>query len=237
MRTVAFFPSRAELDRFWPRLCSRRQQRDEALNEIRVAFFLEQSGYSVVHWELTDAPPYNVEFAVALGHARNALVEVKSPGWEAEVSMYELREGRAKHDQYIDIEGRVADPVEVIRRTVTKALPKFTGTSQSMIVISDDCFANIGAWGWGPLAMALTHRSLGYGPGLFHDPAYAKIGGVDLFWLTRVNESVIHYGSLCITNPNALPSAALPEEMVARTRTVSIEPVPHLIEQGTALRF
>jgi hypothetical protein len=44
-RLLAFLREHGELDRFWPRLCSRKQQRDEALNEIRVAYFLEVAGY------------------------------------------------------------------------------------------------------------------------------------------------------------------------------------------------
>ena len=192
-RLLAFLRAHGELDRFWPRLCSREHQRDEALNEIRVAYFLESAGFPIVSWELTDAPPYNVEFAVFLGHARSALVEVKSPGWEAELSKQEQQQGRTRQEKYIDMEGRAAGPVEVIRRTVTKALPKFTGTAPSLIVVSDDCFVNLGEWGWGPPTMALTQRSIAYGPGLFHDPAYATIGGVCLFWLSRVNETGVQY--------------------------------------------
>ena len=218
-------------------LSLRRQQRDEALNEIRVAYFLESAGYPVVGWEPTDAPPHNVEFALALGENWKVLVEVKSPGWEAELSKPEQLRGRTKQDKYVDMESRAAGPVEVIRRTVTKALKKFTGAAPSLIVISDDCFVNLGEWGWGPPTMALTRRSIGYGSGLFHDPVYATIGGVCLFWLSRANEKGVEYASLCVPNPNALQSAALPPEMVARIRTVPVEPLPHLIQQGSASRF
>lgn len=236
-RLLSFAALQGEIDRFWPRLSSRRQQRDEALNEIRVAYFLDSAGFPVVDWEVIDAAPYNVEFALALGQSRIALVEVKSPGWEAELSSLEQRKSRTKQEKYIDMAARWAAPVDVIRRTVAKALPKFTGRAPSLIVISDDCFVNLGEWGLGPPNMALTQRSIAYGPGLFHDPAYVTIGGVCLFWLSQANDNGVGYASLCVTNPHALPSAALPPEMVASISTAPVKPVPHLIQQGTAVRF
>jgi hypothetical protein len=236
-RLLTFAQTHGELNRFWTRLCSPGQKRDEALNELHVAYFLESAGFPLIHWEVTDAAPYNVEFAVSVGEERSALVEVKSPGWEGELSMQERLQGRTKQEKYIDTEARVADPVGVIRRTVTKALPKFSGTVPSLIVISDDCFVNLGEWGWGPPAMALTQRSIGCGPGLFHDAAYAVIGAVCLFWLCRVNEAGVHYASRCVTNPNAQQSAMLPAELVARMCTVPGEPTSHLFEPGIPLRF
>lgn len=114
---------------------------------------------------------------------------------------------------------------------------ELTGKAPSLIVVSDDCFVNLGEWGWGPLTMALTQRSIAYGDGLFHDPAYGKIGGVCLFWLSRVNETGVHYGSICVVNPNSEPSAALPVDMAAAICTIPVEPGPHLMEQATLSRF
>jgi hypothetical protein len=144
---LAFLADRSQLVRFWPRLCSRKQQGDEALNEIRVAYLLHSIGCSVSVWEPMDAPPLNVEFSVALGREirSGAFVEVKSPGWEAELTDQERKAGRTRQEKYGDLEARAAAPVRVIRRTLKKAGPKFTGNSPSLIVISDDCFVNLGA--------------------------------------------------------------------------------------------
>jgi len=235
---LGFLRANGELGRFWPRLCgSRRTQRDEALNEVRVAYLLNSIGYPVVTWEPTDQAPYNVEFAVSIGQGRNAMVEVKSPGWESELSEEERSQGRTKRDKYIGIEARAAGPLEVIRRTVTKAVRKFTGSCASLIVISDDCFVSLGEWGWGPIKMALTQQSVAYGPGLFHDPTYATVGGVCLLRVSRVTEGGVQYSSLCLPNENALPAASLPADMVAKLCTVPVEPVPHLMEQGSRGRF
>ena len=59
------------------------------------------------------------------------MVEVKSPGWESELSEQERNEGRTKQDKYAEIEARVAGPLEVVRAAVTKALRKFSGSAPS----------------------------------------------------------------------------------------------------------
>lgn len=119
------------------------------------------------------------------------------------------------------IEGGAAGPVQVIRRAVDKALPKFSGKHPSLVVISDDCFVSLDEWGWGPLTMALTQNALGgYGPGLFLQPEYAAIGAVRLFQAVSYAHKVeIEYYALCVANPNAKPSAAVPDAVVKRLTT------------------
>ncbi len=126
--------------------------------------------------------------------------------------------------------------MEIIGRTVAKALPKSTGARPTLIVISDDCFVNLGEWGYGPLQMALTQLSIGYGPGLFHEPDYRVVGGVALFWVRRVTDHKVEYSSICLANPNA-GAASLPPELASKLCTKPMEPAPHLIEPGTPTRF
>lgn len=221
---LAFLRDRGALSRFWPRLLSRSQQRDEALNEIRVARYLEECGYPVIDWnEPRDAPGSNVEFTVSLGNGPDGFVEVKSPGWEAELSESERRHGRAKQPKYVGMRGGLAGPVQVIRRTVEKARPKFSGNAPSLIVIADDCFVNLGEWGWWPFQMALTTKAIAWGDGLFHKPEYANIGAVSLFWV-RVRGHAVEYNSLCLANPHATASAAMPAELVRRLCTKPVNP-------------
>jgi len=216
---LEFIRTRGALDRFWPRLCSKSQQRDETLNEIRVARHLEDAGYPVVDWnEPVDAPGYSVEFAVSLGQSPNGFVEVKSPGWEAELSDAERRQGRSRLPKYIGSRGGAAGPVQVIRRAVEKARPKFSGNAPSVVVVSDDCFLNLGEWGWGPLQMALSQRSIGWGDGLFHESKYANVGAVCLFWVASYWGRSLEYKSLCMTNPNAA-RAAVPSDFATRLST------------------
>lgn len=219
---LAFAKERDALSLFWPRLRAKHQQRDEALNEIRVARFLYLLGYPVVDWEPVDAGDRKLECAVAIPGQR-MLVEVKSPGWEAELSDEQRTAGRAKEPKYRQnvIEGGATGPVQVIRRAVEKALPKFSGDRPSLVAIPDDCFMSLGEWGWGPLAMALTQNVVGgYGPGLFLQPEYSSIGAVCLFRaVSYADKAGIEYHALCVANPKAKQSAAVPEAVVKRLTT------------------
>jgi hypothetical protein len=201
---LEFLRVRGALDRYWPRLRARRQQRDEAINEMRVAHYLESAGYPVSDWsEPQDAPGYNVEFAISLSDARSAVVEVKSPGWESELSEPERKQGRAQQPKFIGGRGGPSGPVGVIRRAVEKARPKFSGSIPSLVVISDDCFVNLGEWGWGPLQMALSRASAAYGAGLFQKDEFANVGAVCTFWLPSYFGKGIEHKSICMANPSS----------------------------------
>jgi len=219
---LTFAKKRGALNLFWPRLRAKKQQRDEALNEIRVAYFLDLLGYSVVDWEPIDVGNRKLECTVAIPDQR-LLVEVKSPGWEAELSEEQRAAGRANEPKYREnvIEGGAAGPVQVIRKAAKKALEKFSGNHPSLVVISDDCFVNLTEWGWGPLTMALTQNALGgYGPGLFLQPEYSAIGAVCLFQIVYyADRTEVEYHALSVANPNAMPSAIVPDEVVKRLTT------------------
>jgi hypothetical protein len=222
-RLLQFADSHGALSHLRPRLCSRPQQRDEAINEMRTAFYFDSAGYRIVDWtEPADAVGYKVEFSIDLDLKQPAFVEVKSPGWEGELTDIERQSGRAKQPKFTPgkIEGRAAGPVPVIRRAVEKALPKFSGQFPSIVVISDDCFVNLGEWGWGPLQIALTRQTLSaYGSGLFHDPRFNNIGAVCLFRTYAEFGKPLEYRCLCQPNPNAAASCAVPQALATRLST------------------
>ncbi len=232
---LEFIIERGQFDRFLSRLTSRRQQRDEALNEIRTAYLMESLGYPVVAWEPIDAAPYNVEFSVDLGAGFSpGYVEVKSPGWEGELTPEERKAGRKDMDKYIDMEARAASPVGKIRETVEKAARKFSGEFPSLLVILDDFFVSLGNWGWGPLQMALTSSTIAWGPGLFNDPQYITIGAVALLWVKSVKPKGVEFHAICLDNPNVLPTAKLPPQLIKGLCTKLRMPTRDAPQQGSA---
>jgi hypothetical protein len=211
---LSFAQIHGVLDRFRPRLCDKPSKRDEALAELRVEYFLESSGFPIVDFEPKDAGNRTLECSIALGQGQNGLVEVKSPGWESELTDQEIKAGRQKQPKYQHLQGRAAGPVPIIQRAVNKALPKFTGKAPTILFIADDCFMHVGEWGHGPLQMALTQNSITYGPGLFNLLEYATIGAVCLFWdLAIAGKPGIQYNTTSLVNPNAAPSAKIPDHL------------------------
>jgi hypothetical protein len=56
-RLLAFADSQGQLQKFLPRLHTPRpNQRDEALSELRIAFFLHRNGFPIVVWEPSGLP-------------------------------------------------------------------------------------------------------------------------------------------------------------------------------------
>jgi hypothetical protein len=76
--------------------------------------------------------------------------------------------------------------------------------------------------------MALSQNCVGgYGPGLFHDPTYSVIGAVCLFRsVSFLGGEGIEYRALCMRNPNALPSAVVPQVVETLLTT---KPSPQLV--------
>ena len=200
-RLLAFLP-RAQLDKFWSRLKAKQQQRDEALNEIRIAWFLDSLGYPIVDWdEPIDAPGYRTEYSISLPGQSRAFVEAKSPGWGSELTDAERASGRTKGDKYLDeVEGRWADPVGVVRAAVKKAHPKFSGKFPTIVFVSDDCFVNVAEWGDRPLKTALFEGAYGPTriPGMFSTSEYETIGAVCALRVSTVRgPNGIDYECIC----------------------------------------
>ncbi len=230
---LRFLDSQSERAHYYPRLRANERLRDAALQAVRVAYHLHTHGFPVLDWRPVDAPGHDVEFSVRLPDGRPCFVEVKGPTWQSELSPAEIAGGRTKQPKYLGVQGGAVGPAQTIQYAVEKALPKFTGNVPSLVVIADDCFVNLGKWGYGPLQVALTRQSLAYGDGLFHDPAKRTIGAVALFWIGRTDP--VEYALASIANPNAAPAAELPKELLEILKTKPSEPAPWTLPQASPI--
>src|SRR5271157_4025019 len=84
-------------------------QRDSALEELRVAYHLEQNGFTVTEWRPVGDAGNEGEFMVRGRSNRSVFVEVKSPGWEGELTVEQRRSGRLNYPKYINGEGGAVD--------------------------------------------------------------------------------------------------------------------------------
>jgi hypothetical protein len=220
-RLLGFLDQCGELDRYRPRLTAKHQQRDEALQEIRVAYFLNGLGYKIHEWEPEDAG--TLEFSISKSGSELVFVEVKSPGWESELTDAERAQGRAKFGKFMG--RRAIDPMGVIRKSVKKAQQKFSGKVPSLLVIADDCFVPLAGLGSAPLKAALLDGSVAYGKGLLEDPQFSNIGAVSLFGFFGTNRMPgIQYDAICHPNPHAQQSAQVPQDLISTVHTIPWEP-------------
>jgi hypothetical protein len=187
--------------------------------ELRVAFYLEANGFRVVEWSPQGVGGHLGEFAVEGASRRRVFVEVKSPGWEGELSDEERRGGRKAQPKYIDLEGRSVAPWRKVRYEVEKAYRKFHPHIPNLLVIADDLFVSLEDGTDLHIGQALYSDSKAE-PGYFTDARYERLGGVGVFWvksgriwLSEYRRSHPDYQMRLFLNPNALSATALPSEM------------------------
>ena len=102
---LKFADGKGCLRRFVPNLEGRNNQRDEALNELRLAYLLENLDFSIIQW---DPPGLNGrigEFLLKSPEGTCIFTEIKSPGWESELSPEQIKAGRTKLPKYIGLGG------------------------------------------------------------------------------------------------------------------------------------
>ena len=141
---LEFIKSKGEIERFIPRLNSKRtQQRDETLAEISSAYLIEKHlNYPIISWEQNTVKKKDVEFVIKC-NSDKVYCEVKSPGWEGELKQKERMSVRKKFPKYQKGEGRFYSLIEPIKYTIEKAYPKFLNNTKNLLIINDDFFVSI----------------------------------------------------------------------------------------------
>jgi hypothetical protein len=213
---LAFVQAHNRLASFWPRLTSTRtQERDDALQEIRVARFLTSNGFPIAQWEPLGNRNFIGEFSVQAPRSAPVCVEIKSPGWDGELTPAERDSGRAKQEKYLDLEGRAVGPAQKIRMSVRKAYPKFHPSQPNLLVIADDLFVALTDWGALPVQQALFHTStvLEGEQGYFVTPRFENLGGVAVF-KAEMSGKGLHYEFVLYPNPLVRRETSLPKAFV-----------------------
>jgi hypothetical protein len=214
---LGFLKLQNRLDAFWPRLSdSRPAERDDALQEIRVARFFAANAFPVVQWEPAGNGKYIGEFSIQGAQSEPIFVEIKSPGWEGQLSQAERDAGRTKQPKYEDLRGGPDDPWRGIRASVKKAYPKFSPSQSNLLVIADDRFTPLATWGrlGAEQALLIKNNQLDGEPGYFTSSAFENLGGVALFKAEDEVLEGLHYTLILFPNPMALRGAALPKSFV-----------------------
>jgi hypothetical protein len=212
---LGFLRRQGQLERFWPRLRSPRpHERDEALQEIRVAYHLSERGFPICDWEPLGAGEHKGEFNIRARESSLVFVEVKAPGWESELSDAQRAAGRQKEEKYRrGIEGGAVGPWRGIRQAIRKAYPKFLDSQANLLVIADDYFVSLNEWGDLAAGQALLLDSTALGErGYFCSSLYENLGGV-AFFSAAISEQRVEYQFTLYRNPKTLKTTALPDSL------------------------
>ena len=212
---LQFATSHRQIENFLPRLNTpRKNQRDEALNELRIAFFLHRRGFPVVAWEPLGQGAKIGEYSIRAPEGRTVFTEVKSPGWESELAQAERLAGRKNMPKYIDGEGRPFANWKSMRDCIKRAYGKFTPNEPNLLVIADDFFVNLTVARL-PIDIALYDTHTGYGgeAGYFMSAAYQNIGGVVVFAAT-VERASVGYRFQVFENAFVLLQMKLPSSLL-----------------------
>jgi hypothetical protein len=214
---LSFAQAEGRIDLFVARLQGKRAQRDETLNELRLGLHFKSIRYRIVEWEPLGNNGKRGEYSVTHNGVDVIFVEVKSPGWEGELTPQERLAGRTKKPKYIPEERRGGPHAlwQQIRACITRAYPKFAPDKRNLLVIADDFRAPPDRPQM-DVALYNPNADLGcpeYGLGCFASSTFENLGSVA--WienrlLTSRNYFDDCYRLHCHPNPFALKPFEIP---------------------------
>ncbi len=220
---LQFLSERGEFDRFRPRLESSAAKRDETFAEIGAAYFLEKRcGLALTAWEPPGVGRTTGEFLVGVRPGQQIFVEVKSPGWEAEIVAAEgFASPRLQQPKYLDVESRWTNPWEPVRKSIAKAYPKMPDSMPTLLIIHGDLIVPLTEWRQNVEIALYCKRVNGHKTGYlaedgcFVDPRYERLGAVGILNVTLrtgdLTAGTFDYAFSFFRNPRALKAVALPE--------------------------
>lgn len=204
---------------FIPRLEAKNTERDEAIQELRVAYWLHHMGFPIAQWNPPGLGRMVGEYLIETSEGIKVFVEVKSPGWEGELSDAERKAGRAKQPKYREGDGGAFGEWVPLRQCIAskRTYPKFDSARPNLLVIADDLKVNLtNCPEHAKIALYADHT--GYGEvGCFTSSRFENLGGVAIFsayerglWEARG----VEYEFMVFPNPFALPTTKLPNSIL-----------------------
>lgn len=216
--TLLAFGSETGFPDLVPRIESKAAQRDEMIQELRVAYFLQNNGFPIANWSPPGLNGKVGEYLVGSPEGQNIFVEVKSPGWEGQLSIAELKAGRANLPKYDKLGGGAVGNWIPVQKCIVAAYPKFNPTQANLLVIADDLRVGL-CDSLFQVEIAVSNTHSGYGEmGHFTSSRFENLGGLGVFWYS-VSRSKVEYHLKVFENPYALTSVGLPQSILKFSRT------------------
>jgi hypothetical protein len=137
-RILRFVDKGGALSDLWPRLLAR--EREGAIAAARVAYFLGSLGFTITSWHPIAVAGRPGDIEIRWDGMEPVFVEVKGPGWEAELSEKDLAAGRQRAPKHVHLEARSVDSVGPTLRAIDKALPKLSNQRCNLVAVCEDLF-------------------------------------------------------------------------------------------------
>jgi hypothetical protein len=205
------------LSRFLGPLESRNHQRDEALNELRLAYLFDSLGYPVIQWDPPGANGKIGEFLLDTPEKVPVFSELKSPGWESELSPAQIKAGRQHLPKYNGLDGGAVGNYQPVHRCMAspKTYPKFTDNQANLLIISDDLKLSLHDTLF-QVEGALYGPKQHYGEdGYFTTNRFENIGGLGVFYAySSAASQGLEYKFVIYENHHALPATKLPQSLL-----------------------
>ncbi len=212
---LRFANRKGELDRFFPRLQKSAYQRDRALAEVGVGYFLEvKCSLPILEWEPPGRAGTKGEFIVGWSGGK-LFVEIKTGGWQKDIKDAEGKNSpRLSQPKYIHAEARSVAPWAIIRGAVSNAYSKFPDSMPTLLIIKDDYFIGLDNFN-ADIALycpASGGRAGGYlaENGCFVDTRYERLGSVGILNV-ELPAGGLQYGFFLCDNTNADRRVILPQ--------------------------
>ena len=203
--------------RFQSRLESKNTQRDEALAELRLAYLLDSVGFPIVGWDPPGANGKKGEYLLATPEKTDVFVELKSPGWESELTPAQRAAGRQHQPKYDGMGGGAVGNFQAVHQCIARpnTYPKFTTTQANLLIIADDLNLSLHDTLF-QVEGALYGAKWQYGEdGYFSSNRFENLGGLGVFYaFSAVPSRGIEYQFVIYENPHALPATKLPQSLL-----------------------
>lgn len=194
---------------------SKSPQRDEALDELRVAHFFHHSGFHITQWEPPGLNGKIGEYLVEAPEGQQIFVEVKSPGWEGELSDAQRQAGRTKLPKYRNYEGGAFGNWQPVQKCIAseRTYPKFAPGCSNLLVICDDLMVSLhDSLDHVEVALYANHKLYGE-EGFFTSPRFQNLGGLGIFRALGTDRGVENHFAV-FDNPFASEAASLPSSIL-----------------------
>ena len=178
----------------------------------------------MIQWDPPGANGKIGEFLLDTPERVPVFTELKSPGWESELSPAQITAGRQHLPKYNGLDGGAVGNYQSVHRCMSspKTYPKFTDSQANLLIISDDLKVSLHDTLF-QVEGALYGPKQHYGEdGCFTTNQFENIGGLGVFYAySSAASHGLEYKFVIYENPHALqpPSSLSRYSMSAKRRS------------------